>query len=92
MMCLNFREWRIVLEKKLSEGQEATVLQLPAQPTTAAEVDAQKRIAYVDRQSGGLSKAWIKVKNPKGSGQPCGQRRERPRCGTAEECDELRSY
>jgi hypothetical protein len=32
---------------KLSEGQEATVLQLPAQSTTAAEVDAQKHIAYV---------------------------------------------
>jgi hypothetical protein len=27
--------------------QVATVLQLPAQPTTAAEADAQKRIAYV---------------------------------------------
>jgi hypothetical protein len=28
-------------------GQEATVLQLPAQPTAAAEAVAQKRIAYV---------------------------------------------
>jgi hypothetical protein len=25
----------------------ATVLQLPAQPTTAAEADAQKRVAHV---------------------------------------------
>jgi hypothetical protein len=38
---------RIVLLTRLSEGQVATVLQLPAQPTTAAEADAQKRIAYV---------------------------------------------
>jgi hypothetical protein len=31
----------------LCEGQEATVLQLPAQPATAAEADAQKRVAHV---------------------------------------------
>jgi hypothetical protein len=30
----------------LCEGQAATVLQLPAQPTTTAEADAQKRVAY----------------------------------------------
>ena len=46
-MRSNFRMGRIVLLTRLSEGQEATVLQLPAQPTTAAETDAQKRIAYV---------------------------------------------
>jgi hypothetical protein len=28
-------------------GQEATVLQLPAQPATAAEAKAQERVAYV---------------------------------------------
>jgi hypothetical protein len=45
--ALEFPDGRIVLVTKLSEGQEATVLQLPAQPTTAAEADAQRRIAYV---------------------------------------------
>jgi hypothetical protein len=45
--ALEFPDGRIVLLTKLMMGQEATVLQLPAQPTTAAEADAQKRIAYV---------------------------------------------
>ena len=45
--ALEFPDGRTVLLTRLSEGQEATVLQLPAQPTTAAEADAQKRIAYV---------------------------------------------
>jgi hypothetical protein len=45
--ALEFPDGRIVLLTRLSEGQEATVLQLPAQPTTATEVDAQKRIATV---------------------------------------------
>jgi hypothetical protein len=45
--ALEFPDGRIVLLTKLSEGQKATVLQLPAQPTTAAEADAQMRIAYV---------------------------------------------
>ncbi len=45
--ALEFPDGRIVLLTRLSEGQEATVLQLPAQPMTAAEADAQKRIAYV---------------------------------------------
>ena len=45
--ALEFPDGRIVLLTKLSEGQEATVLQLPAQPTTAAEAVAQKRIVYV---------------------------------------------
>jgi|SRR5689334_5862847 hypothetical protein len=44
--ALEFPDGRIVLLTRLSEGQEATVLQLPAQPTTAAEAAAQKRIAY----------------------------------------------
>ncbi|HEY6701709.1 MAG TPA: hypothetical protein VI137_13015 [Pseudolabrys sp.] len=45
--ALEFPDGRIVLLTRLSEGQEATVLQLPAQPTTTAEAVAQKRIAYV---------------------------------------------
>ena len=45
--ALEFPDGRIVLLTTLSEGQEATVLQLPAQPTTAAEADAQKRVAQV---------------------------------------------
>src|SRR5215467_15551723 len=45
--ALEFPDGRIVLLTKLSEGQEATVLQLPAQPATPAEADIQKRIAYV---------------------------------------------
>ena len=45
--ALEFPDGRIVLLTRLSGGQEVTVLQLPAQPTTAAEADAQKRIAYV---------------------------------------------
>jgi hypothetical protein len=45
--ALEFPDGRIVLLTKLSEGQEATVLQLPAQPATAAEVDAQKRVAHL---------------------------------------------
>jgi hypothetical protein len=44
--ALEFPDGRIVLLTRLSEGQEATVLQLPAQPTSTAEADAQKRIAY----------------------------------------------
>ena len=42
--ALEFPDGRIVLLTQLSEGQEATVLQLPAQPKTAAEADAQKRV------------------------------------------------
>ena len=45
--ALEFPDGRIVLLTQLRAGQEATVLQLPAQPTTAAEEDAQKRVAYV---------------------------------------------
>ena len=43
--ALEFPDGRIVLLTRLSEGQEATVLQLPARPTTAAEANAQTRIA-----------------------------------------------
>jgi len=45
--ALEFPDGRIVLLTTLSDGQEATVLLLPAQPKTAAELDAQKRVAHV---------------------------------------------
>jgi hypothetical protein len=45
--ALEFPDGRIVLLTRLSEGQEATVLQLPAQPKTVAAADAQKRVANV---------------------------------------------
>ncbi len=45
--ALEFPDGCIVLLTKLMVGQEATVLQLPAQPITTTEVDAQKRIAFV---------------------------------------------
>jgi hypothetical protein len=44
--ALEFPDGEIVILTHLCEGQEATVLQLPAQPTTAAEVNAQKRVTY----------------------------------------------
>ena len=46
--ALEFPDGRIVLLTQLREGQEATVLQLPAQPASAGEANAQTRIAYVD--------------------------------------------
>ena len=45
--ALEFPDGRIVLLTFLCEGQAATVLQLAAQPSTAAEADAQKRATYV---------------------------------------------
>jgi hypothetical protein len=44
--ALEFPDGRVVLLTLLCDGQEATVLQLPAQPTTATEEEAQKRVAY----------------------------------------------
>jgi hypothetical protein len=44
--ALEFPDGRIVLLTMLCEGQEATVLQLPAKPTNAAEAEAQRRVAY----------------------------------------------
>jgi hypothetical protein len=44
--ALEFPDGHIVLLTVLCEGQEATVLQLPAQPATAAEEEAQTRVAY----------------------------------------------
>jgi len=46
--ALEFPDGRIVLLTRLSEDQEAIVLQLPARPTAAAEADAQKHAAYAD--------------------------------------------
>jgi hypothetical protein len=45
--ALEFPDGRIVLLTQLCEGQEATVLQLPAQPASAGGVNAQTRLAYV---------------------------------------------
>jgi hypothetical protein len=45
--ALEFPDGRIELLTLLSEGQEATVLQLPAQPVSAAEAEVQTRVAYV---------------------------------------------
>lgn len=45
--ALEFPDGQIVLLTRLIEGQQATVLQLPAEPKTAAEADAQQRAAYV---------------------------------------------
>ena len=45
--ALEFPDGRTVLLTHLDAGQAATVLQLPAQPSTAAEADAQKRVTYV---------------------------------------------
>src|SRR5260370_25393660 len=45
--ALDFPAGQIVLLTHLFEDQEATVLQLPAQPATAAEAEAQERVAHV---------------------------------------------
>ncbi len=45
--ALEFPDGQIVLLTSLREGQEATVLQLPAEPRTAIEVEAQRRVAFV---------------------------------------------
>ena len=45
--ALEFPDGTCVLLTDLREGQEATVLQLPAQPKTPAEEAAQKRVTYV---------------------------------------------
>jgi hypothetical protein len=44
--ALEFPDGQIVLLTSLSEGQEATVLQLPAEPKTVVEFEAQRRAAY----------------------------------------------
>ena len=45
--ALEFPDGEAVLLTRLAEGQHATVLQLPAQPQTAADAEAQQRVAYV---------------------------------------------
>jgi hypothetical protein len=45
--ALEFPDGQIVLLTSLREGQEATVLQLPAEPRTEIEVEAQRRAAFV---------------------------------------------
>ena len=45
--ALEFPDGQIVLLTSLSEGQQATVLQLPAEPMTAVEAEAQQRAAFV---------------------------------------------
>ena len=45
--ALEFPDGQIVLLTDLCGDQEATVLQLPAQPATAAETKAQERVAHV---------------------------------------------
>jgi hypothetical protein len=44
---LEFPDGQMVLLTELCEGQEATVLQLPAQPVTATEAEAQKRAVFI---------------------------------------------
>ena len=45
--ALEFPDGEIVLLTLLAEGQQASVLQLPAEPKTAAEAESQTRTAYV---------------------------------------------
>jgi len=45
--ALEFPDGKVVLLTDLFEGQEATVLQLPAQPATAAEAKVHERVAHI---------------------------------------------
>ena len=45
--ALEFPDGQMVLLTDLLEGQQATVLQLPAKPATAVEEKAQERVAYI---------------------------------------------
>ena len=54
--ALEFPDGRTVLLTFLCEDQAATVLQLPAQPATTAEAQAQKRVTYVGCR---LKKTWV---------------------------------
>jgi hypothetical protein len=44
---LEFADGQFVLLTNLTEGQEATVLQLPAEPATATKVRAQEPLALI---------------------------------------------
>jgi hypothetical protein len=43
---LEFPDGKVVLLTLLCEGQEATVLQLPARPKVPEEAELQQRVAY----------------------------------------------
>ncbi len=45
--ALEFPDGEIMLLTLLCEGQQATVLQLPAEPKTAVESEAERRAAHV---------------------------------------------
>ena len=45
--ALESPDGRIALLTTLCEGQQATVLQLPAEPKTAVEAQSQRRVAYI---------------------------------------------
>ena len=45
--ALEFPDGQVVLLTLLREGQQATVLQLPAEPKTAVEAEAQPRAPFV---------------------------------------------
>jgi hypothetical protein len=45
--ALEFPDGQIALLTYLCEGQQATVLQLPAEPKTVIESEAQRRVAHV---------------------------------------------
>jgi len=45
--ALEFPDGQLVLLTELVEGQEGRVLQLPAQPLTADEAQAQERVAHI---------------------------------------------
>jgi hypothetical protein len=45
--ALELPDGQMVLLNDVFEGQEATVLQLPAQPVTATEIKAQERVPHV---------------------------------------------
>jgi hypothetical protein len=44
---LEFPDGRIALLTTLFEGQQATVLQLPAEPKAAVEALSQRHVAYI---------------------------------------------
>ena len=45
--ALEFPDGQIILLTFLCEGQQATVLQLPAEPKTAIETEAKRLAAYI---------------------------------------------
>ena len=45
--ALEFPDGHVVLLTSLREGQEATILQLPAEPRTAVEAEAQRRMVCI---------------------------------------------